>query len=95
MLSAPMLLQVRRFAPLMELRGISTRDWAHTADTSELTLKRYLDPHTKVGDEKVLARLLAEVECFIVVEPDGPMSAAWAASLKATVRASFEESLRR
>ena len=94
MLSAPMLHQVRRFAPLMELRGISMRDWALAAGTTELTLKRYLDPHTHVGDEELLARLLAEVECFIVVQPDGPLSEAWAASLKATVLSSFQDALR-
>ena len=95
MLSAPMLQQVRRFAPLMELRGISIREWALAADTTELTLTRYLDPHTHVGDEDILTRLLGEVECFIVVQPDGPLSEAWAASLKATVAATFQESLRR
>ena len=83
MLSAHLLEQLRRFHPLMELRGITLREWALGADTTELTLKRYLDPHTHVGDEEILARLLKEVECFIVVEPDGPLSEAWSASIKA------------
>lgn len=95
MLSAQMLDQLRRFHPLMELRGISVRDWALGAGTTELTLKRYLDPHTRVGDEETLVRLLKEVECFIVVEPDGPLSEAWSASLKAMVESSFEDALRR
>lgn len=94
MLSAQLLAEVRRFAPLMELRGFSMRDWALKSGTTELTLKRYLDPHTHVGDEDTLARLLNEAECFIVVRPDGPLSEAWSASLKAMVESSFEDALR-
>ncbi len=95
MLSATLLHEIRRFAPLMTLRGITLREWATGADTSELTLSRYLDPHTLVGDEDILTRLLAKVECFIIVEPDGPLSDAWSALLKATVVSSFESALRR
>jgi hypothetical protein len=93
MLSAPLLIQLRRFAPLMELRGIGRREWAISAGTTELTLARYLDPHTTVGDEATLSQLLREVECFIVVEPDGPLSEAWSASLRATVQSAFESAL--
>ena len=95
MLSTLMLDEVRRFAPLMELRGFSLREWALSADTSELTLKRYLNRRCHVGDEETLARLLHEAECFIVVRPDGPLSEAWSASLKATVETSFEGAVRR
>lgn len=95
MLSAHLLSEVRRFAPLMELRGFTMRDWALKAATTELTLKRYLDPRCRVGDEDTLARLLHEAECFIVIRPDGPMSEAWSASLKAMVESSFEDALRR
>jgi hypothetical protein len=85
MLSAHLLDEVRRFAPLMELRGFTLREWALTAGTTELTLRRYLDPRCRVGDEDTLRRLLAEAECFVVIRPDGPLSEAWSASLKATV----------
>jgi len=94
MLSAHLLAEVRRFAPLMELRGYSLRDWALAADTTELTLKRYLGRHCRVGDEDTLARLLHEAECFIVIRPDGPLSEAWSASLKAMIESSFEDALR-
>ncbi|MBA3700297.1 MAG: hypothetical protein H0W78_15740 [Planctomycetes bacterium] len=94
MLSAQLLDEVRRFAPLMELRGFSMRDWALSAGTSELTLKRYLSRRCRVGDEETLMRLLHETECFIVVRPDGPLSEAWSASLKAMVESSFENALR-
>ena len=93
MLSADLLAEVRRFAPLMELRGFSMRDWALKADTTELTLKRYLDPRCHVGDHETLARLLHEAECFIVICPDGPLSEAWSASLKAVVRSSFPQAV--
>ena len=79
----------------MELRGFSLRYWALAADTSELTLKRYLSRRCHVGDEEILTRLLQEAECFIVVRPDGPLSDAWSASLKAMVESSFENALRR
>jgi len=95
MLSAHLLNDVRRFAPLMELRGYSMRDWALNAGTTELTLTRYLKPRCRVGDEETLTRLLLEAECFIVVRPDGPLSEAWSASLKAMVESSFENALRR
>lgn len=95
MLSAQLLNEVRRFAPLMELRGYSLRDWALSADTTVLTLKRYLSRRCHVGDEEILTRLLHEVECFIVVRPDGLLSEAWSASLKAVVESSFENALRR
>jgi hypothetical protein len=95
MLSAHLLDEVRRFAPLMELRGFSMRDWALSAGTTELTLKRYLHRRCRVGDEDTLTRLLHEAECFIVVRPDGPLSDAWSASLKAMVESSFENALRR
>lgn len=95
MLSAHLLDEVRRFAPLMELRGFSMRDWAVAAGTTELTVKRYLSRRCRVGDEDTLTRLLHEAECFIVVRPDGPLSEAWSASLKAMVESSFENALRR
>ena len=38
---------------------------------------------------------LHEAECFIVIRPDGPLSEAWSASLKAMVESSFENALRR
>lgn len=94
MLSAHLLAEVRRFAPLMELRGYSLRDWALAAGTTELTLKRYLGRHCRVGDEDTLARLLHEAECFIVIRPDGPLSEAWSASLKAMIESSFAGALR-
>jgi hypothetical protein len=94
MLSAHLLAEVRRFAPLMELRGYTLRDWALAADTTELTLKRYLGRRCRVGDEDILTRLLHEAECFIVVRPDGPLTDAWSASLKAMVESSFENALR-
>lgn len=95
MLSTLLLDDVRRFAPLMELRGFSMRDWALSAGTSELTLRRYLNRRCHVGDEETLARLLHEAECFIVVRPDGPLSEAWSASLKSMVETSFEGAVRR
>ena len=94
MLSAALLVEVRRFAPLMELRGFTVRDWALAAGTTELTLKRYLDRRCRVGDEETLTRLLHEAECFIVIRPDGPLSEAWSASLKAMIESSFEDALR-
>ncbi len=77
MLSSEMLHTVRLLAPLMELRGVSRTAWAADAGIPLVTLTRYLDPRTAVGDGDVLARLLAEAECFVVVTADGALSEAW------------------
>lgn len=85
MLTSTQLIDLRQLAPLMELRGITLAEWATRADVSLLTLRRYLSPRTRVGDDAVLERLLAEVACFLVVAPDGPLSTAWTESLSETV----------
>ena len=85
MLTSIILADLRQLAPLMELRGITLAEWAANADVSIFTLRRYLAPRTRVGDDEALARLLAEVRCFLVVAPDGPLSAAWTESLQETV----------
>ena len=87
MLSVSLLNQLRELAPLMELRGVSLSTWAERAGTSLLTLKRYLDKRTSVGDEDVINALFKEVECWIVIHPDGPLSAAWTTELKQIIKA--------
>jgi hypothetical protein len=72
-----MLQTVRLLAPLMELRGISRPAWAADAGIALVTLTRYLDPRTAVGDADSLGRLLAEAACFVVVSEDGALSDAW------------------
>jgi len=76
-LSSEMLATVRLLAPLMELRGISPSAWAADAGIPLVTLTRYLDPRTAVGDCDRLGRLLAEAACFVVVTADGALSEAW------------------
>jgi hypothetical protein len=76
-LSSEMLHTARLLAPLMELRGITRAAWAADAGIPQVTLARYLDPRTAVGDTELLGRLLAEAECFVVVTEDGALSEAW------------------
>jgi hypothetical protein len=80
-----MLHTVRLLAPLMELRGISRPAWAADAGIPLVTLTRYLDPRTAVGDCDGLARLLAEAECFVVVSEDGALSEAWRETILAAL----------
>jgi hypothetical protein len=77
MLSSQMLHTVRLLAPLMELRGIAPAEWAQDAEVSQVTLARYLDPRTEVGDDDSLNRLLDKAACFVVVTGEGPLSDAW------------------
>jgi hypothetical protein len=72
-----MLHTVRLLAPLMELRGISRMAWAADAGIPLVTLTRYLDPRTEVGDCDGLGRLLAEAECFVVVTAEGALGETW------------------
>jgi hypothetical protein len=72
-----MLQTVRLLAPLMELRGFTRGTWADDAGVSRVTLDRYLNPRTQVGDRESLDRLLAEAECFVVVTCDGALSDTW------------------
>jgi hypothetical protein len=84
-LTSSLLADLRQLAPLMELRGISHAEWAASAQVSIFTLRRYLAPRTRVGDDEALNRLLAEVRCYLVVAPDGPLSAAWTESIQETI----------
>ncbi len=77
MLSSELLNTIRLLAPLMELRGITRTAWATDAGVPLVTLTRYLDPRTGVGDLDSLQRLLNEAECFVVVTGDGALSETW------------------
>ncbi len=82
-----MLQTLRLLAPLVELRGITPAAWAHQAGISPVTLRRYLNPRTEVGDEAALERLLADAECFVVVTAEGVLGEAW----KEAILAALEE----
>jgi hypothetical protein len=82
-----MLTTVRLLDPLVELRGITPDQWARDAGISPVTLRRYLNPRTGVGDEAALGRLLAEAECFVVVTAEGVLGEAW----KEAILAALEE----
>lgn len=82
MLSVSLLNQLRELAPFMDLRGINRNQWAELAGISRITLNRYLDKRTSVGDDEVINALLKAAECWIVIHPDGPLSALWTAELR-------------
>jgi hypothetical protein len=87
MLSVQLLNQLRELAPIMDLRGISKTEWVERAGTNLITLARYLDWRTSVGDEDTITALLDEVTCHIVVQPDGPLSTAWTEKLRQVMEA--------